>query len=91
MNFRQRRATWKGNKKKVDVVPNSNWKSMPFHKWASQVVLVVKNPPANEGDIRDSGLIPGLGRYSGESHSKSTPLLLPGESYGWRNLESYGP
>ena len=27
---------------------------------ASQVVLVVKNPSANVGDIRDMGLIPGL-------------------------------
>ena len=25
----------------------------------SQVVLVVKNPPVNSGDLRDSGLIPG--------------------------------
>ena len=24
-------------------------------KWVSQVVLVVKNPPANAGDIRDLG------------------------------------
>ena len=29
---------------------------------ASQVALVKKIPPANEGDIRDVGLIPGLGR-----------------------------
>ena len=29
---------------------------------ASQVVLVAKNPPANVGDARDAGLIPGLGR-----------------------------
>ena len=28
--------------------------------WASQVALVVKNPPANSGDIKDTGLIPGL-------------------------------
>ena len=28
--------------------------------WASQVVIVVKNSPANTGDIRDTGLIPGL-------------------------------
>ena len=28
-------------------------------KWASQVVLVVKNPPANAVDIRDMGLILG--------------------------------
>ena len=30
-----------------------------------QVVLVVKNPPANAGDIRDAGLIPGSGRSPG--------------------------
>ena len=29
---------------------------------ASQVVLVVKNPPANSGDIRDLGLILESGR-----------------------------
>ena len=34
----------------------------------SQVVLVVKNPPANAGDLRDSGLIPGLGRSLGGGH-----------------------
>ena len=32
---------------------------------ASQVALVLKNPTANEGDIRDTGLIPGLGRSPG--------------------------
>ena len=26
---------------------------------------MVKNPPANAGDIRDAGLIPGLGRSPG--------------------------
>ena len=30
-----------------------------------QVALVVKNPPANAGDLRDSGLSPGLGRSPG--------------------------
>ena len=35
---------------------------------ASQVVLVVKNLPANAGDIRDLGLIPGLGGSPGEGH-----------------------
>ena len=30
---------------------------------ASQVALVVKNLPANAGDIRDKGLNPGLGRF----------------------------
>ena len=32
---------------------------------ASQVVPVVKNLPANAGDIRDMASIPGLGRFSG--------------------------
>ena len=30
------------------------------------MVLVVKNAPANAGDIRDMGLIPGSGRSPGE-------------------------
>ena len=30
-----------------------------------QVVLVVKNPPANAGDTRDAGSIPGSGRSPG--------------------------
>ena len=35
---------------------------------ASQVALVVKNRPASAGDIRDTGLIPGLGRCPGGWH-----------------------
>ena len=33
-----------------------------------KVALVVKNPPANAGDVRDVGLIPGLGRSPGGDH-----------------------
>ena len=32
------------------------------------MVLVTKNLPASEGDIRDVGLIPGWGRSSGGGH-----------------------
>ena len=32
---------------------------------ASRVALVLKNLPANAGDIRDAGLIPGSGRSLG--------------------------
>ena len=32
------------------------------------LALVVKNPPANAGDIRDTGSIPGLGRSPGEGN-----------------------
>ena len=31
-----------------------------------QVALVIKNLPANAGDVRDLGFIPGLGRSPGE-------------------------
>ena len=34
----------------------------------SQVKLVVKNPSANVGYVRDSDSVPGLGRYPGERH-----------------------
>ena len=39
------------------------YNSVPF-----QVVLVVKNPPANAGDIKDISLIPGLQRSPGGEH-----------------------
>ena len=35
---------------------------------ASPVVQVVKNPPANARDARDTGSIPGLGRFHGGGH-----------------------
>ena len=40
--------------------------------WVSQVVLEVKNSPANAGDVRDAGSIPGSGRSPGEGNG--TPL-----------------
>ena len=43
---------------------------------ASQVVLVVKNPPANVGDIRDAGSIPGLGRSPGGGHGTHSSILV---------------
>ena len=39
--------------------------------WASQVGILVKNPPATAGDLRDEGSIPGLGRCSGGGHGHS--------------------
>ena len=40
-------------------------------KGASQVVLMVKNPPVNIGDTEDLGLIPGLGRSPGVRNGNS--------------------
>ena len=41
---------------------------MYVYLWASQLALVVKNPPANPGGVREAVLIPGLGRYPGGGH-----------------------
>ena len=43
---------------------------------SSQVMLVVKNPPANAGDIRDLGLIPGLGGSPGGGHNNPLQSCL---------------
>ena len=59
----------------------------PNPVWASQVVLVVKNPPANPGDIKDTGLIPGSGRSSGGGHGNPlhySCLENPMDRGAWR-------
>ena len=59
--------------------------------FTSQVVLVVKNSPANAGDIKDAGSIPGLGRSPEGGHWDPTPVFLPGQSLGQRSLAGYSP
>jgi len=39
--------------------------------WGSQVALVIKNLPANAGDIRNKGSIPGSGRFPGGGQGNS--------------------
>ena len=36
---------------------------------------MVKNSPANTGDIRDVGLIPGVGRFPGGEHGNPLRIL----------------
>ena len=54
---------------------------------ASQVALVVKNPPANAGNTRDSDSVPGSGRFPGRGNSNP----VHGESHGQRSLVGYDP
>ena len=42
---------------------------------ASQVALVVKNPPVNAGDVRDMGLIHGLGRSLDQEMATHSSIL----------------
>ena len=43
--------------------------------WTSQVVLMVKNLPANAGDVRDMGLTPRLGRSPGGGNATHSCIL----------------
>ena len=54
---------------------------------ASQVVLVVKNPPANAGDIRD----PGSGRPPGGRHGSPLQCSCLENPHRQRSLRGYNP
>ena len=43
----------------------------------AQVALVVRNPPTNAGDLRDAGLIPGLGRSPGKGNGTQFQCSCP--------------
>ena len=47
-------------------------------------MLVVKNPPANAGDLRDMFA-------PWRRAQKPTPVFLPGKSHGQRSLADYSP
>ena len=49
------------------LIPFTNF-AHPQCPWASQVVLEVKNLPANAGDVRDTGSILGQEDPPGEGH-----------------------
>ena len=48
----------------------------------------VKVSAHNAGDL---GSIPGSGRFPWRRKWQLTPVFLPGESHGWRNLMGYSP
>ena len=63
---------------------------------ASQMALVVKNPPASAGDIRDTGSISGLGRSPGVGNGnllQYSDLEIPwteepGSPWGHKELDT---
>ena len=58
---------------------------------ASQVALVVKNPPANAGDVKRWKFDPWVRKIPWRKAGQPTPLFLPGESQGQRSLAGYSP
>ena len=72
--------------------------SMDYHPWVhkesdmterpslSLQVTLVKNSPANTGDLRDTVSIPGLRRSPGEGHGNPLQYSCLENPYGWRSL-----
>ena len=58
---------------------------------ASQVALVVKNPPASAGDIRDSDLIPGSRGSLEGGHGNPLQDSCLENPHGQRILVGYSP
>ena len=70
-----------------------NWllKKISSIAWASQVALVVKNPPANAGNEKRHGFDPWVGKILWRRAWKTTPVFLPGEFPGawWATVHSF--
>ena len=52
------------------------------------MALVIRNPPVNAGELRDTVSILGLEERRAW---KPTPVFLPGESHRQRSLVGYSP
>ena len=59
--------------------------------WASQVAQMVKNPPANAGDIETQVRSLHQEDPLERREWQPTPVFLPGESHGQRSLVGYSP
>ena len=55
------------------------------------MALVVKNLPANAGDIRDAGSIPGSRRSPEGGHGDPLQYSCLENPHGQRSLVGYGP
>ena len=54
------------------------------------LMLVVKNPPAKAGDIKDAGLIPGSGKSPGGGYGNPLQYSCLDNPHGQRSLMGYG-
>ena len=74
-------------------IPSGRVGSVPFlnHLGTGEawLALVVKNLPANAGDVRDVSSIPGLRRSPGGG--LPTLVFLPGQSQRQKSLVGYSP
>ena len=79
-----------GNSPETLLIP---FLKMRLQAGTSQVALAVKNPPANAGDIRDMGSVPGSGRSPRGGHGNPLQyscLENPMDRGAWRALTPWG-
>ena len=57
----------------------------------SQAALVIKNPPANAGDVRDPWFDPWVRKIPRRKAWQTIAVFLPGESHGQRSRAGYSP
>ena len=62
-----------------------------YKEGTSQAVLVVKNLTANAGNVRDGGLIPGLGRSPGGGHGNALQYSCLENPHAQKSLVGYNP
>ena len=55
------------------------------------MALVVQNPPANAGDIREGGSIPGSERSPGGGHGNPLQYSCLENPHGQRSLAGHSP
>ena len=55
------------------------------------MLFTFQKPPANAGDAKEVGSIPGLGRLPGRGKWQPTPVFLPGKFHGQRCLVGCSP
>ena len=72
-----------------DLRPSSQW--YIWNIGASQVAIVVNNPPANAGRYKRREFNPWFRKIPCRRAQQSAPIFLPGESHGQRNLAGYSP
>ena len=53
--------------------------------------IVLKSPPANSGDARDTEFDPWIRKIPWSRKWKPTPVLLSGKVHGLRSLVGYSP
>ena len=89
-NFFNQVFGWRWVSQGLETLSNLPWGEFIWYLWclkSSQVALVVENPPANAGDVRDTGSILGSGRSPGGGYGNPVQcscLENPMDRGAWR-------